>query len=157
MRSLIPRRWKREESLPSVWPQDFRREFDDLVNRFFGEESLLPGKLFGRPFSPAVDVTENDREIVVKAELPGIDQENLKVDLANGVLTIRGEKKEEKEEKGDNIYRVERSFGSFSRSFRLPCEVQEDKAEAKYKDGILSLTLPKAETSKRTSIKVKVE
>jgi HSP20 family protein len=92
--------------------------------------------------------------ILVKAELPGIDQENLKVDLANGVVTIRGEKKEEK---GENVYRLERSFGSFSRSFRLPCEVQEDKVEAKYKDGVLSLTLPKAETGKKTSIKVKVE
>ncbi len=139
-----------------MWPQDFRREFDDLVNKFFGEESL-PGRLFGQPFSPAVDVTENDKEILVKAELPGIDQENLKVDLANGVLNIRGEKREEKEEKGENAYRLERSFGSFSRSFRLPCEVQEDKVEAKYKDGVLSLILPKAETSKKTSIKVKVE
>ncbi len=72
-------------------------------------------------------------------------------------MTIRGEKKEEKEERGENRYRLERSFGSFSRSFTLPCEVQEDKIDATYKDGVLSLKLPKAEASKKKTIKIKVE
>lgn len=157
MRSLVPWRKKREEFFPSLWPSDFRREFDELVNRFFGEDPWLPARFFGHQFSPAVDITETDKEIVVKAELPGIDQKDLKVELADGVLTIKGEKKEEKEEKGENLYRLERSFGSFARSFRLPCEVQEEKIEAKYKDGVLSLTLPKVESGKKTSIQIKVE
>ncbi len=136
-------------------PATFRREFDDLLQRFFGAER--PDWLSGRGFSPAVDISENDSEVLVKAELPGIDQKDIEVSLSGDVLTIKGEKREEKEEKGENIHRVERSYGSFSRAFTLPCEVKSEAVEAKFKDGVLSLKLPKSETSKKKSIKINVE
>ncbi len=153
MFDITPWRRKREELVPSTWETDFRREFDELVHRFFGEE---PARFLGRTFSPPIDIVEKDNEILITAEIPGIDQKDLEVDLSAGVLTIKGEKTEEREEKGENYHRVERSFGSFSRSFTLPCEVQEDNVEAKYKDGVLSLTLPKAESSKKRTIPIKV-
>ncbi len=153
MFDITPWRRKRQELVPSTWEMDFRREFDDLVHRFFGEE---PARFFGRDFSPSVDIVEKDNEVLITAEIPGIDQKDLEVDLTGGVLTIKGEKKDEREEKGENYHRVERSFGSFSRSFTLPCEVQEDKVESKYKDGVLSLTLPKQEASKKKTIPIKV-
>jgi HSP20 family protein len=153
MFDITPWRRKRDELEPSTGEMDFRRDFDDFVHRFFGEE---PARFLGQSFSPAIDIVEKDNEILITAEIPGIDQKDLEVDLAGGVLTIKGEKKEEREEKGENYHRVERSFGSFSRSFTLPSEVQEDKVEAKYKDGILSLTLPKSESSKKKTIPVQV-
>ena len=152
MFDLTPWRRKREKLVPSTWEMDFHRDFDNFVNRFFGEE---PSRVFGASFSPAIDILEKDNEILITAEIPGIDQKDLEVDLTGGVLTIKGEKKEEREEKGENFHRVERSFGRFSRSFALPSEVQEDKVEAKYKDGILSLILPKTESSKAKKIPVK--
>ncbi len=136
-------------------PATFRREFDDLMERFFGPERL--DWFSSRAFSPAVDVSESEHEIMVKAELPGIDQKDLEVSLSGDVLTIKGEKKEEKEEKGDNVHRIERSYGSFSRSFTLPCEVKMEEVEAKFKDGVLSLKLPKSEVSKKKAIPIKVE
>ncbi len=136
-------------------PASLRREFDEFMQKFFGSERL--DWLSGRNFSPAVDISENDNEILVKAELPGIDQKDIEVSLLGDVLTIKGEKREEKEEKGENVHRIERSYGSFSRSFNLPCEVKIDAVEAKFKDGVLSLKLPKTETSKKKSIKINVE
>ena len=144
--------WRRRvENAPAA----FRREFDDLMQRFFGAER--PDWLSGRGFSPAVDVTENDSEVLVKAELPGIDQKDIEVSLSGDVLTIKGEKREEKEEKSESVHRIERSYGSFSRAFTLPCEVKSEAVEAKFKDGVLSLKLPKSETSKKKSIKINVE
>jgi HSP20 family protein len=115
MFDIYPWRRKRDELVPSTWEMDFRRDFDDFVHRFFGEE---PARVFGQSFSPAIDIVEKDNEILITAEIPGIDQKDLEVDLAGGVLTIKGEKKEEREEKGENYHRVERSFGSFSRQGR---------------------------------------
>lgn len=157
MFDLMPWRRKQVEGSPVSKQLEFRREFDDLVNRFFGPEPWFMGRFFGQGFSPAIDIKETENEFVVKAEIPGIDQKDLSVSLSGDVLTISGEKKEEKEEKGENVHRVERSFGSFCRSFTLPGEIQEDKIEAKYKNGILTLTLPKAESSKRKPINIKVE
>jgi HSP20 family protein len=142
---------KRVENAPAT----FRREFDDLVERFFGRERM--DWLSSRSFSPAVDISETEHEILIKAELPGIDQKDLEVSLTGDALTIKGEKKEETEEKGGNVHRIERSYGSFSRSFTLPCEVKSEAVEAKFKDGVLSLKLPKCETAKKKSIAINVE
>ena len=136
-------------------PATFRREFDDFVERFFGRERA--DWLSSRAFSPVVDISETEHEIMIKAELPGIDQKDIDVSLSGDVLTIKGEKKEEKEEKRENVHRIERSYGSFSRSFTLPCEVKSDAVEAKFKDGVLSLKLPKSETAKKKSIAINVE
>lgn len=102
-----------------------------------------------------VDVVENNEAYVIKAELPGISKNDVKITLHENVLTIKGEKKQEKEEKDRNFHRVERSYGSFERSFTLPSGVKDDKIEAAYKDGILTITLPKAEEAKPKEIEVK--
>jgi len=115
----------------------FDRFFDDIdVPRLWGEE---------RTWVPAFDISENDKEYVVSAELPGIDSKDLEVTFSDGVLRVKGEKKREKEENGDSLHRIERYYGSFCRSFAIPDRVEEDKVGAAYKDGVLTLTLPKAE------------
>lgn len=147
---------KREEESPFAL---LRREMDSLFDNFFhgfGMEQF-DGGLGG--FSPKVDITENDREFKISAELPGMDEKDIDVSLQNDMLTIRGEKKEEKEEKGKDYYRMERSYGSFSRSIPLPVEVEAAKVEAKFKKGVLSITLPKTAKviSETKKIAVKVE
>jgi HSP20 family protein len=107
-----------------------------------------------KAWSPAFDVTEKENAYVVTAELPGIDVKDLEVTLTDGILTVKGEKKQEKEEKGENHHRIERVYGTFHRSFRIPGRVESDKVDANYKDGILTLTLPKEEESKPTKIEV---
>ena len=101
------------------------------------------------------DDTKGD--FVVKAELPGIDPKDIDISLSEGVLTIRGEKRQEKEEKDEGYHLVERSYGSFTRSIRLPREVQNEKINASYKNGVLKITLPKSEEAKKKEIKIKVE
>ena len=142
---LIP--WKRREWI------ELRREFDDLFTRFFGEEA----KTGITSFSPAIDVTETDKDIVVKAEIPGMNSEDLDVSLTGEVLTIKGEKKEHKQENEAGRHRIERMFGSFTRSFTLPCPVQQDNIQARYENGILTLTMPKIESEQKQSVKIKVE
>lgn len=105
--------------------------------------------------TPAFDISETDKEIHVKAELPGMDPNEIEITLTGDLLTIKGEKKEEKEEKGQNFHRRERRYGSFSRSFRLPVEVKADSINAGYKDGVLTVTMPKAEEEKGRRIEVK--
>lgn len=136
-----------------------RSEMDSLFDNFFRGFDLQPFESRLGGFNPKVDVTENDKEIKISAELPGMDEKDIDVSLQKDVLTIKGEKKEEKEDKGKDYYRMERSYGSFSRSVSLPVDVETDKIEAKFKKGVLSITLPKtakavAETKK---IAVKVE
>ena len=156
MSDLIPWRRKEEAGTTAGSPRIFQREFDDLVERFFGQEPVFSRSLFSRTFMPVVDIVENENDITVKAEIPGMEQKDLDVNLTGDVLTMKGEKKAEHEEKGDNFHRIERSYGSFSRSFALPCEVQEDKVEATYKNGVLSLKLPKSESCKKKAVKITV-
>ena len=105
---------------------------------------------------PRVDVAETEDKVQVSAELPGIDPENVDVSIAHDVLTISGEKREEREEKKRDYHRIERSYGSFRRSVPLPTEVDTDKAEAHFKNGLLTITLPKTEKARaRKKITVK--
>ena len=104
---------------------------------------------------PALDVTETEKEIKVSAEVPGIAREDIAVSLTEGLLTVSGEKKEEKEEKSEGRTVSERRYGSFSRTVRLPAEVDAEKVEASYKDGVLTISLPKSESIKTTKITVK--
>jgi len=147
---------RRESDHPFVL---FRKEFDDLFDNFFRSFDMQPFEGRIGAFSPKVDVTENEKEFNISAELPGMDDKDIDVSLQNDMLTIRGEKKEEKEDKGKDYYRMERSYGYFSRTIPLPVEVETDKVDAKFKKGVLTITLPKtakavAETKK---ISVKVE
>ena len=112
--------------------------FDD----FWGEPWLAPRETFAG-FWPQVDVTETDKEVKVCAEIPGVDAKDIDVSVEDGTLTIRGEKKYEREENEKGQYRMERSYGSFERVIALPTEVDESKAKAEFKKGVLRLTLPK--------------
>ena len=105
-------------------------------------------------WSPAVDIYETDGEIVVQAELPGMDRKDIALHLENNVLTIRGDRQFKKETKEDNYHRIERSYGGFSRSFSIPTMVHEDKIRADYKDGVLKIALPKKEQAKPKQIQI---
>ena len=133
-----------------------RRQMDRLW------DSFLEGGLRRRgegevEWLPSLDVAETKNELVVKAEVPGMDPKDIDISLSDGVLTIRGEKRQEKEEKEADYHLVERSYGSFTRSVQLPREVQSDKISASYKNGILKIALPKSEEARKKEIKIKVE
>ncbi len=129
------------------------RLFEDALGRSRGvDESLAPGS-----WSPAVDIYETGENIVMKAEIPGINRKNITLEVKENTLTLKGERKFEKEVKEENYHRIERSYGSFQRSFTLPSNIERDKVEAKFQDGILEVTLPKVETAKPKQIKVEVK
>jgi HSP20 family protein len=138
------------------------RELEDMserLNRMFARPALRSsGKetLTVADWVPTVDISETDEEYLIKAELPEVKKEDVKVTVEDGVLTLQGERRQEKEEKGKRYHRVERSYGSFVRSFTLPESVDEAKVKAEYKDGVLSLHLPKTEKVKPKAIEVKV-
>jgi HSP20 family protein len=133
-----------------------RKEMDHLWNSFF-ESGLRRRTEGGMEWIPSLDVSETKNELVVKAEVPGLDPKDIDISLSDGLLTIRGEKKQEKEEKEANYHLVERSYGSFTRSVQLPKEIQSEKISASYKNGILKITLPKSEEAKKKEVKIKVE
>ena len=108
-------------------------------------------------FSPAVDMYENEKEIVVKAEVPGIDKEDINISVSDGTLMIKGETKKEEETKEEDYYYAERTYGSFSRRLELPEKVQESKIKANFKDGILEIHLPKAPEAKAKKIKIEAK
>ena len=107
-------------------------------------------------WAPLVDIAEDEKEYVIKAELPEVTKDDVKVSLQEGVLTITGERKFEKEEKGKKYHRVERAYGSFARSFSLPEDADATKVQAEFKDGVLKVHLPKSEKAKPKSVEVKV-
>jgi HSP20 family protein len=140
----------------------------------FDEMDRLFGRFMGRPFGPSwlprlrwpedvevsfpdVDIFEDDNEVVLKAELPGVSKEDLEVDVTEDAITISGEKKKEEKVERKDYYRLERSFGSFSRSFSLPAGVQSSDARASFKDGVLEIKVPKKEEARKKKIKVTVE
>src|SRR5882672_9463886 len=105
-------------------------------------------------WSPAVDIFETEGEIVVKAELPGMDRKDISLNLENNVLTLKGERRFEKETNEENYHRIERSYGGFSRAFSIPASVDEEKIRADYKNGVLTIALPKKEQSKPKEIRI---
>jgi len=136
--------------------ESFRREINRLFEDFFGrgpETRIRPAEAW----TPCVDVAETEDSFIVTAEVPGMSKDDIKISLSGNVLTLRGEKKEEKEEKERNYHRVERRFGSFTRSFTLPADIDASKVKAAYKDGVLKITLPKKEEVKPKEIAVTVE
>ena len=138
--------------------------FRDLVNMQREVGRLFDG-LLGDPdrdrnmmtsWSPSADVIENNNYYLIKVELPGVSKNDVKITLRENVLTIKGEKKAEKEEKDHNYHRIERSYGSFERAFSIPSNVKGEKIDASYKDGVLTVTLAKVEEAKPKEIEVKV-
>ena len=124
------------------------RIFQDTALSHIGEETTLGA------WTPSCDIFEEGDNIVVKAELPGVEKGDIDVQVENNVLTLRGERKREKEVKSENLYRAERFYGSFARSFTLPVTVDTGKILAEYRDGVLQVTLPKVEEAKPRRIKV---
>ena len=134
------------------------RGMNELMQRLwegfpFGE---LAEKEFGTEWVPSVDISETDKQLTVKAELPGMTREDIDISLDENYLIIKGEKKQEKEETDKHFHRVERTFGSFYRSLRLPAGVEKDKIDATYKDGVLTVVLPKSEEAKKKITHVNV-
>ncbi len=132
-----------------------QREINRLFDGFFREGTEEDA--FSSVWAPAVDVTEQDDAYVVNVELPGVNKDDVKIVMENNVLTIRGEKKQKNDETKGNIHRIERSYGSFQRSFTIPTTIRSEKIDANFKDGVLSVTLPKDEGSKPKQIEVKVK
>jgi HSP20 family protein len=132
--------------------REFDRLFKEAVPRFFGESELST-----RTWAPAVDIFETPENIVLKAELPGIDPKDVEVRVEDNTLYLKGERRFEKEVKEESYHRVERSYGSFARSFSLPNSIDAEKVGAEYKDGVLTLTMPKREEAKPKTIKIDVK
>jgi len=134
-------------------------EVADRLNRFFGARGRVNGDkepLIVTDWMPAVDIQETETEYLLKAELPEVRKEDVKVSVENGVLRVEGERKQETEEKGKKFHRVERSYGSFLRTFMVPPDAEESKVAADFKDGILKVHLPKTEKPRPKAIEVKV-
>lgn len=137
------------------------REMEDLFDRY-AKSAGLPRSASQEPlatqdWSPRVDISETDGEFLIKAELPEVKKDDVHVSVDNGVMTLRGERRQEKEEKGKKFHRIERHYGSFSRSFTLPDNVDASKIKATFKDGMLNLQLPKTTKSKPKSISVSID
>jgi len=151
-------RWK-----PFIGLSRGEREMDRMVDDFF-DRRMRPwwperwlGARGGEIVAPAVDVYEEKDEIVVKAELPGMDKHEIQVNISDSELILKGEKKKEEKIEEENYYRCERSYGAFRRTVELPKDVQADKIKASFKNGILEVRLPKTKEAKTREIKVKVE
>jgi HSP20 family protein len=134
----------------------FRREVDRVFDQFF-EGTPLRSSNGWQAITPAVDVDETDKEMVITAELPGVSDKDVEVNLAGDVLTIQGQKKTEKEEKNGGSYYTERRFGSFTRSLRLPFEVKDEQVDANFKDGVLTVRFPKPAELQRSVRKIEVK
>jgi HSP20 family protein len=129
--------------------EEVNRLFSNNLSRSFGDEGIARGS-----WNPSVDIYENKDQIVLEAELPGMNREDFDVSIENNVISVRGERRFEKKDENDSYHRVERSYGSFTRSFTLPQTVSADSASAEYKNGVLRVTLPKREEVKARRIEI---
>jgi HSP20 family protein len=162
-KALVPWRDKSQTPAPrEEYPdpfQAFRREVDRMFDDFFsgfGRRSV--GSSFGSWSTPTLnmDLTENEKEIVVTAEMPGLDDKDFEVTVSGDLLTLKGEKKAEHEQKNGDSYYMERRFGSFSRSVRLPFEVKDEKVDARYEKGVLTVRIPKPADMQRQARRIDV-
>lgn len=133
------------EDLPTSF-----RAFEDAVNRMFSDAAV------GRPWSPAVDIVENENELILTADVPGVKMEDIDLRLEDGTLTLSGSRKFEAEKNKAGYHRIERAYGSFQRAFTLPDSVDAEKVSAQFENGVLKVTLPKKEVAKPRAIKVQV-
>jgi len=127
------------------------RLFQDSINRLLSEDGVK-----ARPWAPAVDIVETENELILKADVPGVDLKDIDIQLENGTLSVKGERKFEKDEKGKGFHRMERSYGSFVRIFTVPDTVDSEHVTAAYEAGVLTISLPKKEVAKPKAIKVQV-
>ncbi|MDH5296845.1 MAG: Hsp20/alpha crystallin family protein [Nitrospirota bacterium] len=144
-----------DQMMAEMWARPFSGLFPSFPSLLRPSRALL-----GEPLTlrvPAVDLYEGKEEVVLKAEVPGLSKEDIKIDLTDSMVTISGEKKKEEEVKEEAYTYSERSYGSFSRSLQLPCAVKADKAKATFKNGILEVKLPKTEDAKKRHVTVKID
>jgi HSP20 family protein len=127
------------------------RLFQDSINRLFSDDGVKT-----RPWAPPVDIMETENELVLKADVPGVELKDIDIQLENGTLTVKGERKFEKEENNKGFHRMERSYGTFVRYFTLPDTVDAEHVHAAYEAGVLTITLPKKEVAKPKTIKVQI-
>ena len=154
---MLPTLFRRAERAPVA---SLRGELDRLFEDFLGDGfhvPTLPSAFGSKALMPAMDVTEREDAYVAELELPGMKPEEFQVELSDGVLSIRGERKQQKEEKGRHYHRVERVHGSFERRIALPAAVAADKIDAAYADGILTVTVPKVPGPKPHKVEVKAK
>lgn len=139
--------------------EEMERMFDDFFQRRFFTPTWMPRFRFPEftDISTSIDMFEEGNDLVIKAELPGIKKEEISIDLAGDILTLSGEKRSEERTERKDYYRVERSFGSFSRKLQLPVEIQADKVHAAFKDGVLEIRMPKSESEKQKVRKISVK
>ena len=140
----------RRSHFPGFEPYSALSLFEDSLNRFFSEAPS------DRPWSPAVDIAENENELVLTADIPGVQMGDIDIRLEDGTLTLTGSRKFENEEKKSGYHRIERSYGSFRRVFALPDSIESEMVSASYENGVLKVMLPKKEIAKPRSIKVEL-
>ncbi|MBI2081046.1 MAG: Hsp20/alpha crystallin family protein [candidate division NC10 bacterium] len=145
-------RWDPFRDLMSI-QERMNRLFDQTLARTRGEDEGIAASAW----MPAVDIYETPDRVVMKAELPGLTREDVEINVRDNTLSLRGERKFEKEVKEENYLRIERAYGSFQRSFSLPATIQQEKIKAIFKDGVLEVTLPKAEEARPKQIKIDVK
>jgi len=148
-------RWK-DRDMYDPWG-DFKKLQNEINSLFDFDRFPATTGLFDRSFSPALDVIENSQDFTVKCELPGLDQKDIDVSIASNVLTIKGQKKDEREEKKGKYYKKESWSGSFQRTLPLPASIENDKIQAEFKEGILTITLPKKEEARTKQIAVNIK
>ena len=150
MRSLLP-------SLLGEGRNDAFRAFQQEFDRAFGRLGRGAASVFSELRFPALDVTEADDALEVTAELPGVNKEDVDISIVNGMLMIKGEKKSEKEDKQENAYMLERSYGAFSRSIPLPFELGTSDVDASFKDGVLKIRIPRPPEAKQEAKKIEIK
>jgi len=151
MFDLVP--WKKQQKRNV---SRLHREFDDLFNRFFGRDFEIPGDPLKKGhWFPTADILEDKKKITLKAEIPGVEAGDIDVSLAGRRLTIKGEKRHEKEEVVENCHRMESAYGYFNRTIELPAEVDSEKIDASYKRGVLKIVLKKTKASEGKKIQVR--
>lgn len=149
--SLFPRLPLRGVGIGRDWFRDYERAIDSALRApLLTEDDELR-------MSPRVDVAETDKNIEISADLPGVDEKDIKVELRNGVLWLSGEKRCASKEESKNMYRSERYYGSFERGISLPCDVEKGKVDASYKDGVLKVILPKTPAAREEVTQIKVK
>jgi HSP20 family protein len=151
--NLVP--WRRGGQMDLF--QQLQREMDQLMQRFFGEADGGTGRTDLVAWAPRVDVEEDDKQFVVKADLPGVDPKDVEVSVVENALVLRGQKKEEREEKKKNYHRVERFEGQFYREIPLPRGIDADKVQAKSANGVVTVTIPKKAEAQPKKIAVQAE
>ena len=136
---------------------ELQQQMNQLFSHFFDSQAVSPFRERFEDIFPNVDIQERNKEIVVTAELPGLEQNDVDISISNDILTLRGEKKQSKEQKEENYYRMERSYGSFHRDIPLPADVETENITAVFKNGVLTMQIPKKPDAQRKTKRIEIK